>query len=40
MIDHDKRLKEFMAHKDHERTEAHLEMEEARKRKCMFHSLL
>ena len=37
MIDHDKRLKEFMAYKDQERTEAHLEMEEARKRKCTYN---
>lgn len=33
VIDHDRRLKEFMNHKDQERTEAHLEMEEAKKRK-------
>lgn len=35
VIDHDRRLKEFMSHKDQERTEAHMEMEEAKKRKSM-----
>ena len=35
MIDHDKRLREFMSRKDHERSDAHREMEAARRRKSM-----
>ena len=33
MIDHDRKLKEFMGRKDQERTEAHLEMEAMRRKK-------
>ena len=38
MIDHDRKLREFMGRKDQERTEAHLEMEAMRRKKgvCMF----
>ncbi len=33
MIDHDRKLREFMSRKDHERTEAHEEMEAMRRKK-------
>ena len=33
MIDHDRRLKDFMTRKDQERTEAHGEMDAMRRRK-------
>jgi len=33
VIDHDRKLKEFMGRKDQERTEAHLEMEAMRRKK-------
>lgn len=36
MIDHDRRLRQFMARKDQERTEAHEEMEASRRRKSEF----
>lgn len=36
VIDHDRKLKEFMSRKDQERTEAHMEIEEARRKKSKY----
>ena len=35
MIDHDRKLKDFMSRKDQERTEAHMEMEAMKRKKGM-----
>ena len=37
MIDHDRKLKEFMGRKDQERTEAHEQMEAMKKKKGQSH---
>ena len=38
MIDHDRKLKEFMGRKDQERTEAHEQMEAMKKKKGQSHT--